>query len=47
MFKCKIIFIKAALAIPLIGCFQVEEATFIEGEITKIKKESGEMEIEV
>ncbi|MYL61810.1 hypothetical protein GLW07_00435 [Bacillus hwajinpoensis] len=47
MFKSKITFIMVALAITLIGCFQVEEATFIEGEITNINNESGEMEIEV
>ncbi|MYL65459.1 hypothetical protein GLW07_19040 [Bacillus hwajinpoensis] len=47
MFKSKITFIMATLAITLIGCFQVEEATFIEGEITKINNESGEMEIKV
>lgn len=37
----------AALAITLIVNLQVEEATYIEGQITKITKESGEMEIEV
>ena len=47
MFKSKITFLIATLAITLIGCFQVEEATFIEGEITKINNESGEMEIKV
>jgi hypothetical protein len=46
VFKSKITFIMAALAITLIGCFQVEEATFIEGEITKINNESGEIEVE-
>ncbi|WP_377890450.1 hypothetical protein [Alkalihalobacillus sp. R86527] len=47
MLKSKTFLIMAALAITLIGCFQVEEATCIDGEITKINNESVEIKIEV
>ncbi len=46
MLKSKVFFIIAVLAITMIGCLQVEEATFIKGEITKINKESAEIEVE-
>ncbi|MBF0707757.1 MULTISPECIES: hypothetical protein [Bacillaceae] len=47
MLKCKMFFIMTALTLTLIGCFQVEEGTFINGEITEINKESGDMEIDI
>jgi hypothetical protein len=47
MLKSKMFFIIAALAIPLIGCSQVEEGTFIQGEIKEINTKSGDMEIEI
>ncbi|MBM7554436.1 hypothetical protein [Thalassobacillus pellis] len=47
MVKSKMFFIIATLAITLIGCSQVEEGTFIQGEIKKINKKSGDMEIEI
>lgn len=47
MLKSKMFFIVATLAIPLIGCFQIEEGTFIQGNITEINEESGDMEIEI
>ncbi|KGP71957.1 hypothetical protein [Pontibacillus yanchengensis] len=43
----KMIFILATLAFALIGCNQVEEGTFIQGNITNINDESGDMEIEI
>ncbi|MGA9290087.1 MAG: hypothetical protein WBV93_17290 [Anaerobacillus sp.] len=46
MLKSKMFFIIAALVITLIGCSQVEEGTYIQGEITKVNKENGNMEIE-
>ncbi|QHA92222.1 hypothetical protein [Bacillus sp. N1-1] len=36
----------AALAITMIGCLQIEEGTFIQGKITEINKENGDIEIE-
>ncbi|MGY0693754.1 hypothetical protein ACW2QC_13350 [Virgibacillus sp. FSP13] len=47
MRKSKIFFIVATLVITLIGCSQIEEGTFIQGNITEINEESGEMEIEI
>ncbi|WP_079529245.1 hypothetical protein [Halobacillus hunanensis] len=43
--KSKIFFIIVTLAITLMGCSQ--EGTFIQGDITDINKESGDMEIDI
>ncbi|WP_226036821.1 hypothetical protein [Aquibacillus saliphilus] len=45
--KSKIFFIVATITIMLIGCSQVEEGTFIQGNITEINETSGDMEIEI
>lgn len=47
MVKSKMFFIVATLAIALLGCTQMEEGTFIEGNITEINEESGDMEIKI
>ncbi|CDQ20034.1 hypothetical protein SAMN05192559_10324 [Halobacillus karajensis] len=46
MVKSKMFFISATLPIILMGC-SLKEGTFIQGDITGINKESGEMEIEI
>ncbi|SDM57906.1 hypothetical protein [Sediminibacillus halophilus] len=47
MTKSKIFFIVATLASILIACSQSDEGTFMQGDITEIDKESGDMEVEV
>ena len=47
MLKSKMLFIMATIAIALIGCSQMEEGIYIQGDITEINKETGDMEIEV
>ncbi|QDP41185.1 hypothetical protein [Radiobacillus deserti] len=47
MTKRKVFFIIATLTITLIGCSQVEEGTFIQGNIENINEKSGDMEIEI
>ncbi|MCT2536268.1 hypothetical protein NC661_13470 [Aquibacillus koreensis] len=45
--KSRIFFIVATITIMLIGCSQVEEGTFIQGNITEINETSGDMEIDI
>ncbi|WP_186577714.1 hypothetical protein [Aquibacillus kalidii] len=47
MSKSKIFFIITTITITLIGCSQIEEGTFIQGDITEINEKSGDMEIEI
>ncbi|WP_077623491.1 hypothetical protein [Sediminibacillus massiliensis] len=47
MSTSKIFFIVATITTTLIGCSQIEEGTFIQGNITEINETSGDMEIEI
>ncbi|MFC7321472.1 hypothetical protein [Halobacillus campisalis] len=44
--KSKMFFIIASLPIILMGC-SMQEGTFIQGDITEVNKESGDMDIEI
>ncbi|MCT2534862.1 hypothetical protein NC661_04015 [Aquibacillus koreensis] len=45
--KSKIFFIVATITITLFGCSQVENGTFIQGNITEINEKSGDMKIDI
>ncbi|QTN00746.1 hypothetical protein ERJ70_16520 [Sediminibacillus dalangtanensis] len=47
MRKSKIFFVVAIFLCTLMGCSQEEEGTFMQGDITEINEESGDMEVEV
>ncbi|WP_153461691.1 hypothetical protein [Sediminibacillus terrae] len=47
MSKNKLFFIEAIFLCTLMGCSQAEEGTFMQGDITGINKESGDMEVDV
>ncbi|WP_054752543.1 hypothetical protein [Piscibacillus salipiscarius] len=47
MSKTKRFFVFTTLAIILIGCSQIEEGTFIQGNIKEINEVSGDMVIEI
>ncbi|MCA1011605.1 hypothetical protein [Halobacillus halophilus] len=45
--KSKMFFIMATIAITLLGCSQVEEGIYIQGNIIEVNKQNGNMEIDI